>query len=54
MTHYWRLKCRLPERKNQSCRILAAGKLNSIMIQFEDGVRYIVSRRSVRKLKGSE
>lgn len=31
-------------------RILASGKMNSIMVEFEDGVRHIVSRRSIRRL----
>jgi hypothetical protein len=43
---YWNVK--LPERKGQRCRILARGRMNSIMVEFEDGKRYIVSRRAVR------
>ena len=33
------------------CRIVARGAMSSIMIEFEDGQREIVSRRSVRRLK---
>jgi hypothetical protein len=51
MTHYWRLHCRLPERHKTPCRILVTGKMGSMMIEFEDGMHYVVSRRSVRKLK---
>ena len=50
MTHYWRLRCRLPERYKQPCRVLARGKMNSILIEFEDGIQYVVSRYAVRKL----
>lgn len=50
MTHYWRLRCRLPERHGQSCRVLVRGRMNSIMIEFADGVRYVVSRYGVRLL----
>jgi len=50
MTHYWRLRATLPERHGQPCRILAFGKLNSIQIEFADGVRHIVNRYAVRRL----
>jgi len=54
-TWYWRKN--LPERKGQRCRIVARGKMNSIEIEFEDGVHHIVSRYAVRKIndrKGEE
>lgn len=35
--------------KGRKCCIVASGKMNSIMIEFENGQREIVSRRSVRK-----
>jgi len=44
---YWRTN--LPERKGQRCRILARGTMNSALIEFEDGVRHVVSRFAVRK-----
>lgn len=38
--------------KGRVCRILAHGKMSSIMIEFVDnGQREIVDRRSVRKVK---
>lgn len=50
--HYWRLRCRLPERHGTACRVLARGRLNTIKIEFEaDGVRHFVSRYAVRKRK---
>ena len=37
--------------KNRLCRIIAAGKKNSVMIEFADGQREIVSRRALRKVE---
>jgi hypothetical protein len=37
--------------KGRLCRILAAGKKNSVMVEFEDGQREIVSRRALRKVE---
>lgn len=51
MTHYWRIRATLPDRYGQNCRILAVGKMNSIQIEFADGVRHIVSRYAVRRLR---
>lgn len=47
--HVWYWRKNLPERKGQRCRVVARGKMNSIEIEFEDGVRHIVSRYAVRK-----
>ena len=35
---------------HRSCRIIARGKMNSILIGFENGQREIVSRYSIRKI----
>ena len=35
--------------KGKRCRVIARGKKNSIMIEFESKQREIVSRNSVRK-----
>jgi hypothetical protein len=50
MTHYWRVRATLPDRFGQPCRVLARGRMNSICIEFADGVRHIVSRYAVRLL----
>ncbi len=48
--HVWYWKARLPERKGQRCAILWRFKrMNSLLIQFEDGVKYVVSRYAVRQ-----
>lgn len=57
MTHVWRVYHRLPaphgpERKGQPCRVLARGRMNSCLVEFEDGYRVVTSRFFVRKVKG--
>lgn len=48
----WRIRTRLPERKGQRCAIvLKAGRMNSILVEFEDGQRCVTSAWSVRKVK---
>ena len=47
----WFWKSRLPERKGQACRVLARGKMNSILVEFEDGYKVVTSRFAVRKTK---
>ena len=48
-THIWFWKSRLPERKGQPCRVIARGKMNSILVEFEDGMKVVTSRYAVRK-----
>lgn len=36
-------------RVGQRCRVLARGRLNSVLIEFDDGFRSAVSRYAVRK-----
>jgi SH3 domain-containing protein len=50
LTHKWFWKTRLPERKGQKCRVLARGKMNSILVEFEDGYKVVTSRFAVRKI----
>ena len=53
MTHIWFWRSRLPERKGQKCRVIARGKMNSILVEFEDGYRVVTSRYAVRRTKSS-
>ena len=53
MTHYWRIRKWLPDRFGQKCRVLVWGKMNSVMVEFEDGYKAVTSRYFVRKLRGS-
>lgn len=50
MTHYWRVRSRLAERRGQRCRVLVRGARNSCLVEFEDGARYVTSRWYVRRL----
>lgn len=60
LTHYyaWRNNLALglrpcPKRitlHRRLCRILARGKMNSVLIEFADGQRECVSRNAVRRL----
>ncbi|MFA5376552.1 MAG: hypothetical protein WC455_12470 [Dehalococcoidia bacterium] len=44
---YWRK--RLPERKGKRCRVLVRGRMNSILVEFEDGWTVVTSRYAVRQ-----
>lgn len=48
-TYQWRNNPKRETLKGRSCRVVARGKKNSIMIEFENGQREIVSRYSIRK-----
>ena len=45
----WFWKQKLPERRGQLCRIVAAGRKNSALVEFADGFRVLTSRYAVRK-----
>ncbi len=49
MTHIWRLNKYLPGRRGMPCQILARGRMNSILVEFQDGARFITNRYAVRK-----
>ncbi len=49
MTHYWFWKKKLPERNGQFCKILARGRMNSVLVEFKDGCRVLTSRYDVRR-----
>ena len=50
MTRYiWRVRTRLPERYMTACRVLARGKMNTCLIELEDGYRVTTSRHYVMK-----
>ena len=50
MTHIWFWKSVLGDRKGQPCRVICAGKMNSVLVEFEDGFRVVTSRYAVRKI----
>ena len=50
MTRYiWRVKTRLPERYLTPCKVLARGKMNTCLVEFEDGYRVTTSRNYLMK-----
>ena len=48
-SYQWFWKSRLAERKGLPCKVLARGKMNSILVEFEDEYRVVTSRYAVRK-----
>lgn len=50
MTHYfaWKNNPWREARYRHPCRVLAEGRMNSILIQFADGSRAVTSRNAVR------
>ncbi len=52
--YYWRIRKRLPHRHGHRCKVLARGKMNSILVEFEDGWKCVTSRNFVRKIKAKE
>jgi hypothetical protein len=52
MTHVWFWRKRLAERHGQPCRVLARGKMNSVLVEFADGWLVVASRNAVRRVKG--
>lgn len=51
--HVWHWKKRLPERKGQRCRVIARGRMNSVLVAFEDGYLVVTSRFAIRKIKST-
>ena len=49
LDHVWYWRSRLPHRKGERCRVVARGKMNSVLVEFGDGERVITSRYAVRK-----
>jgi hypothetical protein len=47
--HMWYWRSRLPDRKDEPCRVLARGAMNSVLVEFGDGTRVITSRWAVRR-----
>jgi hypothetical protein len=36
-------------RKDQTCSVIARGKMNSCLVQFADGYRMVTSRNAIRR-----
>lgn len=47
---FWRPHFMRPvDRKGQPCRILARGKMNSVLVEFADGFCVVTSRYATRR-----
>jgi len=49
LDHVWFWRSRLPDRKGEPCRVLARGRMNSVLVEFGDGTRVVTSRWAVRR-----
>jgi len=47
MKYVWK---KLPHRTNTPCTIITKGRMNSILVEFEDGHQMITSRYAVRRI----
>jgi hypothetical protein len=43
---------RMEDRKGQPCRVVARGRMNSVLVELADGFRVITSRHAVRRAPG--
>ena len=48
MKYIWK---KLPTRTGKLCVVLAKGKKNSVLVQFEDGFQMITSNYAIRKVE---
>lgn len=54
---YWGIckgKYPIGERKDERCRVIARGKKNSVLVEFEDGHRVVTSRWAVRGVENKD
>ena len=51
MTHIFRWRRELGglDRHGEPCRVLARGRMNSVLVEFADGWRVVTSRWAVRR-----
>jgi hypothetical protein len=47
--YVWFWRSALGDRKGMPCRVLARGRMNSILVEFEDGYRVVTARYAVRR-----
>jgi len=49
--HYWYWKSKLGDRNRKKCKVIArGGRMNTIVVEFEDGHKVSTSRHAVRKI----
>ncbi len=47
----WRNNSKRATLFNRRCRVVARGRMNSVLIEFENGQREVVSRYAVRRIE---
>ncbi|MBA7526586.1 hypothetical protein ES705_18748 [subsurface metagenome] len=47
MKYRWGNNSKRTTMKGEECKVITRGKMNSVCVEFENGQREIVSRRSV-------
>lgn len=47
----WRVKPADRDRRGERCRVVARGTMNSALVEFEDGARFVTSRNGLRRAK---
>lgn len=50
----WRSRTHLLERRGQRLRVIAVGALNTALVEFEDGVKHVVSSFGYGRLPASD
>jgi len=50
--YVWHWRKRLPRYFGRACRLVAWGKSNCVVVEFEDGFRVLTSRYSIRRVSG--
>jgi hypothetical protein len=50
----WKNNPRRETLYGRACRVVTRGKMNSALVEFENGQREIVSRNALRRLKNVE
>ena len=49
--YYWFWKSKLGDRNRTRCKVIKrGGRMNTIVVEFEDGYRVATSRHAVRKI----
>lgn len=53
MTHdrVYRWRKYRPDLFGRRCRVIARGRMNSALVEFEDGTQHVVSRNAIRKVR---
>lgn len=53
-TYHWGNNPKRKEFKGRKCKILATGKMNTVLIEFENGEQVTTSRRALRRVQDEE